>query len=152
MLKEFKEFAVKGNVVDMAVGIIIGAAFTTIVKALVDGIIMPPIGLLTGGVDFSEHFLVLKEGAKVAGPYATVAAAQEGGAVVVSWGVFVNALVNFTLVAFALFLVVKQINRLRPAPAPAPAPVTRECPHCLSAISKKATRCPQCTSEVVPVT
>lgn len=151
MFKEFKAFAVKGNVVDMAVGIIIGAAFTTIVKALVDGILMPPIGLITGGVDFSEHFLVLKEGVKAAAPYATLAAAQDAGAVVLSWGVFVNALVNFLLVAFALFLVIKQINRLKAEPAPAAAPTTRECPQCFSTIPKKATRCSHCTSEVAAV-
>ena len=147
MFQEFKKFAVKGNVVDMAVGIIIGAAFTTIVKALVDGILMPPIGLITGGVDFADKFLVLKQGVKAAGPYVSIAAAQEAGAIVMTWGVFVNAVVNFVLVAFALFLVVKQINRLK-AEAPPAAPTTRECPQCLSSIPKKASRCAHCTAEV----
>lgn len=148
MLKEFKEFAVKGNVVDMAVGIIIGGAFGTIVKSLVADVIMPPIGLLLGGVDFSNLFLVLKEG-KAAGPYATLAQAQGAGAVTVSYGLFLNAVVSFVIVAFSVFLLVKSINRLQREKDAAPAPpATKECPRCASAIPVKASRCPLCTSEL----
>jgi large conductance mechanosensitive channel len=148
MLKEFKEFAVKGNAVDMAVGIIIGAAFSTIVKSLVADIIMPPIGLLLGGVDFSNLFVVLKHGAEAAGPYETLIAAQEAGAVTLNIGVFINTLISFLIVAFAVFFVVRSINRLKKEePAPAPAePTTKECPQCLSTIPIKATRCAFCTS------
>lgn len=129
MLKEFKEFAVKGNMVDMAVGIVIGAAFTAIVSSLVDDIIMPPIGMLLGGFDFSGLFLVMKEGT-TAGPYETVAAAKEAGAVTWNIGLFINAIVKFLIVAFALFIVVKLINELRrkedEAPAAPPAPPKSE--------------------------
>ncbi len=128
MWKEFKAFAVKGNVIDLAVGIIIGAAFTTIVKSLVDDVIMPPVGLLLGKVDFASLFVVLREGA-TAGPYLTPEAATKAGAVVVRYGIFVNNIINFVLVAFSVFIVVKQVNRLKkkeeaaaPAPAPAPTP------------------------------
>ena len=128
MLKEFREFAVKGNVVDMAVGIIIGAAFGAIVNSLVGDVIMPIVGLVTGGVDFSERFVVLKEGAQ-AGPYATVAAAKAAGAITLNIGVFINLIVNFVIVAFALFMVVKAMNTARrekeAAPAP-PAPTKEE--------------------------
>jgi len=125
MLKEFKAFAMRGNVVDMAVGIIIGAAFGSIVKSLVDDIIMPPVGLLLGNVDFSELFFVLKEGA-VAEPYATLAAAREAGAVTLNYGLFVNAVVSFTIVAFAVFLLIRSINRLRSEEPSAPPPATPE--------------------------
>jgi large conductance mechanosensitive channel len=129
MLKEFKEFAIKGNVVDMAVGIIIGAAFTTVVKGLVDLIIMPPLGLLIGQVDFSNLFLVLRQG-PTPGPYASLEAAQKAGAVVLGFGQFINTVVNFVLVAFAVFLMVRGINRLRrteeAAPAAPPAPTRTE--------------------------
>jgi len=124
MLKEFKAFAMRGNVVDMAVGIIIGAAFGSIVKSLVDDVLMPPIGLLLGNVDFSELFFVLQEGA-TAEPYATLAAAREAGAVTINYGLFVNALVSFIIVAFAVFLLVRTINRLKaeePPAAPAATP------------------------------
>lgn len=152
MLKEFKEFAMRGNVLDMAVGIIIGVAFGAIVKSLVDGVIMPPIGLLLGNVDFANLFLVLKDGPELASPYASLIEAQAAGAVTVDYGVFVNNVVNFLIVAFAVFLVIKNINRLkRQEEAPAPAPTTRECPFCLSAIPLKASRCSFCTSEVKPV-
>jgi len=148
MLKEFKEFAMRGNVVDMAVGIIIGGAFGTIVKSLVSDILMPPIGLLLGGVDFTNFFLTLKQGA-TAGPYATLSAAQEGGAVVVSYGVFLNAVISFLIVAFAVFLLIRGINKLqRQQEAPPPEPTTRECPFCASTIPIKATRCPNCTSQL----
>ena len=144
MIKEFKEFAVKGNVVDMAVGIIIGAAFGTIVKSLVSDVIMPPIGLLLGNVDFSNLFLVFKQGA-IAGPYATLADAQTAGAVTLNYGLFINTIISFIIVAFALFILVKNINRLKRQEA-APPPTTKECPHCFSTIHIKAVRCPNCTS------
>src|SRR5690625_1566911 len=115
MWKEFKEFAVKGSVVDMAVGIIIGAAFSTIVKSFVDDVIMPPIGLLLGGVDFSNFFLILKEGTTPP-PYETIAAANEAGAVILSYGVFINAIISFLIVAFAIFIVIRYTNKLKRAP------------------------------------
>lgn len=121
MFKEFKAFAMRGNVVDMAVGIIIGASFGTIVKSLVDDIIMPPIGLLLGNVDFSNLFIVLKEGATVVGPYASVAAAKAAGAVTLNYGLFVNSLVSFTIVAFAVFMLIRTIHRLNIDAGPAPA-------------------------------
>jgi large conductance mechanosensitive channel len=148
MFKEFKEFAMRGNVVDMAVGIIIGAAFGTIVNSLVQDVIMPPIGLLLGNIDFSNLFLVLKEG-KVAGPYATVAVAKTAGAVTINIGIFINTVISFILVALAVFLLVKSINQLkRQKEAPPPVPTTKECTYCLSTIPIKATRCPNCTSEL----
>ena len=148
MLKEFREFAMRGNVLDMAVGIIIGAAFGTIVNSLVQDVIMPPIGLLFGNVDFSNIFVVLKEG-KVAGPYASVAAAKSAGAVTINFGVFVNTIITFLIVVFAVFLLIRTINRLRrQEEAPPPVPTTKECTYCFSSIPVKATRCPQCTSEL----
>jgi large conductance mechanosensitive channel len=147
MLKEFKEFAMRGNVLDLAVGIIIGGAFGTIVKSLVDDVIMPPIGLALGNVDFADLFLLLKEGSKAAPPYATLAEAQAAGAVTINYGLFVNAVITFLIVAFAVFLLVRAANRLRPLEAPA-ASTTKECPHCRMAIPIGATRCPQCTSEL----
>ena len=148
MLKEFKEFVLRGNVVDMAVGIIIGAAFGTIVKSLVSDIIMPPIGLLLGNVDFTNLFIVLKEGA-TAGPYATLADAQAASAVTINYGVFINTVVSFLIVAFCVFLLIRSINRLkRKEEAPAAEPTTKECPYCLSTVSIKATRCAHCTSEL----
>jgi len=125
MFKEFKTFAMRGNVVDMAVGIIIGAAFGSIVKSLVDDVIMPPIGLLLGNVDFSNLFFVLKEGT-VAAPYASVAAAKTAGAVTLNYGLFVNSIVSFTIVAFAVFLLIRTLNRLQAEEAPAAAPATPE--------------------------
>ena len=148
MFKEFKEFAIKGSVIDMAVGIIIGAAFGTIVNSLVQDVIMPPIGLLLGNVDFANLFAVLKEG-KVAGPYASVAAAKSAGAVTINFGVFINTIISFILIAFAVFLLVRTINRMRrQEEAPPVAPATKECAYCFSAIPIKATRCPNCTSEL----
>jgi large conductance mechanosensitive channel len=148
MLQEFKQFAMRGNVVDMAVGIIIGGAFGTIVKSLVDDVIMPPIGLLLGGVDFSDLFITLSDGVKAAGPYHTLAAAREAGAVTLSYGLFINSVISFTIVAFAVFMLIKSINKLQPkAPEPEPAP-TKECQFCLSTIPLNATRCPHCTSEL----
>ena len=146
MFKEFKEFAMKGNVLDMAVGIIIGAAFGPIVKSLVNDIIMPPVGLLLGNVDFSNIFAVLKEGSKAVGPYASVAAAQAAGAVTMNFGLFINTIINFFIVAFAVFLLVKNVNRFRRKEEE--APTKKDCPFCLSSIPIKATRCPSCTSEL----
>lgn len=147
MLKEFKEFATRGNMFDMAVGIILGAAFGKVVTSLVNDILMPPIGKLLGHIDFSNFFINLS-----GTHYATLADAKKAGAAVISYGVFFNTLIEFLIAAFAVFLLIKQINRLRrPAPEPAPeAPTTRECPFCVSTISLKATRCPQCTSELKP--
>ncbi|HVN22659.1 MAG TPA: large-conductance mechanosensitive channel protein MscL [Syntrophorhabdales bacterium] len=148
MLKEFKEFAMKGNVLDMAVGIVIGAAFGTIVASFVADVLMPPIGLLLGNVDFTSIFSVLKDG-KVAGPYATPAAAKAAGAITINWGIFINTIINFVIVAFAIFLLVKGVNQMRKEKEAPPAePTTKECPYCISAIPIKATRCPHCTSEV----
>jgi large conductance mechanosensitive channel len=151
MVKEFKEFAMRGNVVDMAVGIIIGGAFGTIVKSLVSDVLMPPIGLLLGGVDFSNFFVVLKEGAKGAAPYGALADAQAAGAVTVNYGLFFNAVISFLIVAFAVFTLIKGINSLkREEEAPPAEPTTKECPFCLTTIAIKATRCPNCTSELAP--
>lgn len=148
MLKEFKEFVLRGNVVDMAVGIIIGAAFGTIVSSLVADIIMPPIGLLLGGVDFTNLFILLRAGSPAA-PYASLADAQAAGAVTINYGVFINAVVSFLIVALVMFLLIRSINRLRrEEEAPPAEPTTKECPYCLSTIPIKATRCAHCTSEL----
>jgi len=148
MFKEFKEFAMRGNVVDMAVGIIIGAAFGTIVKSLVADIIMPPIGLLLGNVDFANLFVVLKQGA-TPGPYAALADAQAAGAVTINYGTFINTVISFIIVAFCVFLLVRGMNRLkRKEEAPPAEPTTKECPYCFSTISIKATRCANCTAEL----
>ena len=146
MFKEFKEFAMRGNVVDMAVGIVIGSAFGAIIKSLVADVIMPPIGLLLGNVDFSNLFIVLKEGA-TAGTFATVAEAQKAGAVTLNYGVFINTIISFVIVAFAIFLLVKGMNNMRREEAPE-EPTTKECPYCFSTIPISATRCPFCTSEL----
>ena len=147
MLKEFKAFVMRGNVLDLAVGIIIGAAFGTIVKSLVDDVIMPPIGLALGNVDFSDLYVLLKEGVKAAPPYASLADAKAAGAVTLNYGQFINNVVTFIIVAFAVFLVVRVANRLRP-PEAAEAPNTRDCPSCRMPIPVAATRCPQCTSDL----
>ncbi|HXH61655.1 MAG TPA: large-conductance mechanosensitive channel protein MscL [Fimbriimonadaceae bacterium] len=146
--KEFKEFAVKGNVVDMAVGIIIGGAFGTIAKSLVEDVVMPPIGLLLGKVDFNNMFLVIKEGA-TPGPYATTQAAADAGAVIVKYGSFINNLVSFLIVALVVFFMVRAMNRLKKQEVEAPAaPTTKPCPFCKSDIAIAATRCPHCTSDL----
>ena len=145
MLKEFKEFAMKGNVLDMAIGIIIGAAFGLIVTSLVNDVIMPPIGLLLGNVDFSNIFAVLKEG-KTAGPYASVAAAKAAGAVTMNVGVFINTIINFLIVAFAIFLLIQNINRFKKQEEA--APTSKDCSFCFTKIPIQATRCPNCTSEL----
>ena len=148
MFKDFKEFAMRGNVVDMAVGIVIGAAFGTIVKSFVDDVLMPPIGLLLGNVDFANLFSVLKEGTKAVGPYASLAAAKAAGAVTLNWGTFINTIVSFIIIGFAVFLVIKGINRMkREKEAPPAELTTKECPFCFTTIAIKATRCPNCTSQ-----
>ena len=148
MLKEFKEFAMRGNVVDMAVGIIIGAAFGGIVNSFVSDVIMPPIGLLLGKVDFANLYIILKEG-NVAGPFASLAEAKKAGAVAISYGVFINTVINFLILAFVIFLFIRSINKLKRKEAVAPAvPTTKECNYCFNTIPIKATRCPHCTSEL----
>jgi large conductance mechanosensitive channel len=138
MMKEFREFAMRGNVVDMAVGIIIGGAFGKIVSSLVQDVIMPPIGLLLGGVDFSSLAITLKE------------AVGDAPAVLLKYGVFVNTIIDFVIIAFAIFMVIKGMNRMKrkEEPAPAAAPTTKECPHCFTQIPIKATRCPNCTTQL----
>jgi large conductance mechanosensitive channel len=151
MLKEFKKFALRGNVVDLAIGVIIGASFGAIVTSLVKDIIMPPIGLLLGGLDFANMFAILKAGTP-GPPYASLADAQGAGAVTINYGVFINALVNFVIVAVVIFLLVRAINRLQrqKEEEPPAAPTTRECPFCLSVVPLQATRCAFCTSEIGP--
>ena len=147
MLKDFKAFIVRGNVVDLAVGVIIGAAFGAIVKSLVDDILMPPIGLATGGVDFTNKFLVLKEGAKAAAPYSSLGEAKAAGAVTLNYGLFINQIVTFLIVAFCIYLVVRAVARLQ-HPEPAAAPATKACPQCTMQIPVGAKRCPNCTSQL----
>lgn len=148
MFKEFREFAVKGNVVDMAVGIIIGAAFTSIVNSFVADIIMPPIGLLLGKVDFSNLFIVLKEG-KTLAPYHSLADAKAAGAVTLNYGFFINSVISFVIVAFATFFLVRSVNRLKKEDkTPPPVPDTKECPYCFSLIPVKAVKCGNCTSDI----
>lgn len=157
ILKEFREFAMRGNVVDMAVGIIIGASFGTITNSLVTDILSPPLGLITGNVDLNNLFLVLREGA-TEGPYKTLADAKAAGAVTINYGVFVNKIISFLLVALAMFFLIRYINKLRglletppevaKGPEPPPVPTTKQCPHCLSTIPIKANRCPYCTSKL----
>ena len=148
MFKEFKEFAMKGNVVDMAVGIVIGAAFGTIVKSFVSDVLMPPIGLLMGNVDFANLFVVLKEGSQV-GPFTSIADAQAAGAVTLNYGMFVNTIISFVIVAVAVFMVIKSLNKMqRQEEAPPEEPTTKECSYCFTTIPINATRCPNCTSEL----
>ena len=148
MLKEFREFAMRGNVVDMAVGIIIGAAFGSIVSSLVADVIMPPVGLLLGKVDFTNLFWTLSEG-EMAGPYTALADAQAAGAVTINYGLFINTIISFTIVAFAMFLVIRGINRMQREEEAAPEePTTKDCPYCFSEISIQASRCPNCTSQL----
>jgi large conductance mechanosensitive channel len=142
MLKEFKEFAMRGNVVDLAIGVVIGAAFGKIVTSFVEDVLMPPIGLALGNVDFSNLFINLS-----GKDYPSVAAAKAAGAATLNYGIFLNSVLNFVIIAFAIFILIKQINRMQ-KPAPAVAPATKDCPHCLLAIPIKATRCAHCTSEL----
>ncbi len=149
MFKEFREFAMRGNVLDLAVGVIIGAAFGNIVTSLVNDILMPPIGMLTGGIDFKDKFLPLDGKA-----YESLAKAKEAGGAVLAYGNFINTVVNFLIVALAIFLLVKQVNRFKKRVPTDEAPATKECPYCASSIAAKALRCPHCTSALdraVPV-
>ena len=146
MLKEFKEFISKGSVMDLAIGVIIGGAFSKIVSSLVDDIIMPPVGLLLGGADISNYFVTLD-----GGKYATLAEAQEAGAATLNYGVFLNRIIDFLIIAFVLFLIIKSINKARALtkkPEAEAAPTTKVCPYCKSTIDINATRCPNCTSEL----
>jgi len=144
MFKEFKEFAMRGNVVDMAVGIIIGVAFSKIVTSFVSDVLMPPIGLLLGKMNFANLFIDLSGNG-----FATIEEAKKAGAATINYGLFLNTIFDFLIVAFAVFLLIRQINRMRREPEPAPAaPDTRECPFCLTNIALKAVRCPHCTSEL----
>ena len=143
MLKEFKEFAIRGNVMDMAVGIIIGGAFGKIVSSFVNDILMPPIGRLVGNLDFSNLFVSLSGKS-----FTTLKEAKEAGAATINVGLFINAVIDFMIVAFAIFLVIRAMNRLKRGEAPPAAPTTKECPYCVSAVPTKAIRCPQCTSEL----
>ena len=149
IINEFKTFIMRGNVIDMAVGIIIGGAFTKIVNSMVADIIMPPLGLLLGKVDFSNWFIVIKKGADGASQFTTMAEAQAAGATTLNLGLFLNAIISFLIVAACIFALIKAINKLnKPAPAPAAAPTTKKCPYCYSEIAIEATRCPHCTSEI----
>ena len=139
---EFKEFALKGNVLDMAVGIIIGAAFGGIVSSLVKDVIMPPIGMLMGGINFADLFITLDGKA-----YATLAEAQAAAAPTINYGLFVNAIINFIIVALAIFVLIRQVNAARKKPVP-PEPNTKECPYCKESIAKAAVKCPHCTSDI----
>lgn len=144
MFKEFKEFIMRGNVVDLAIAVVIGGAFGKIITSFVEDVLMPPIGLALGKVDFSNLFLNLS-----GKDFPSVAAAKAAGAATLNYGIFFNHVINFLIVALAIFLLIKQINRMnRPAPAPAAAPTTKDCPHCLSAVPLKATKCAHCTSEL----
>jgi large conductance mechanosensitive channel len=147
MLKDFKAFIMRGNVVDLAVGVIIGAAFGSIVKSLVDDVLMPVIGLATGGIDFSNMFVLLKAGAKAPPPYPSLGDAKAAGAVTLNYGVFINNVITFLIVAFCVYLLVRAVAKLHRAPAPAP-PNTRDCPYCKTSIPLGATRCPACTSQL----
>ena len=148
MWKEFKSFVMRGNVMDLAVGVIIGAAFGSVVKSLVDDVIMPPIGIATGGVDFANKYVLLKEGTKAAAPYASLAAAKDAGAVTLNYGTFINTLLTFLIVALAVFILVRAVNKMYRKPAEA-TPDTHPCPFCTMTVANAATRCPHCTSELV---
>jgi large conductance mechanosensitive channel len=147
MLKGFREFVMRGNVLDLAVAVIIGAAFTKIVNSMVEDIIMPPIGLLLGKVDFTNLFLVLRDGSKVAPPYATLAEAKAAGAVTMNYGLFISNIVTFLIVAFVVYLMIRSVVRLGPKKADLPA-TTKECPYCLSKIPIKANKCAFCTADL----
>lgn len=147
MLKGFRDFIMRGNVLDLAVAVIIGAAFTKVVNSMVDDIIMPPLGLLLGKVDFSNLFVVLKEGAKAAGPYATLADAKAAGATTLNYGLFVTTLVTFLIVGFVVYMIVKSATRLGPKKVEGPA-TTKDCPYCLSKIPLNAKKCAYCTADL----
>ena len=156
MLADFKKFAMRGNVVDMAIGFTVGAAFASIARSLVDDVLMPPIGLLVGGVDFSDRFWLLRAGPTAPPPYATLADAQAAGAVTINYGLFFNAVLTFVIIALAVYLIVRAINRVESEmeehfgdePPQPGEPADKKCGYCLSTIPYKATRCPQCTSQL----
>jgi large conductance mechanosensitive channel len=147
MLKDFRAFIMRGSVVDFAVGVIIGAAFGGIVKSMVDDVIMPPVGLAIGGVDFANKFILLKEGTKAAAPYASLADAKEAGAVTLNYGLFINQIVTFLIIAACIFLIIRAIARMQ-GPPPAGAAATKDCPFCATPIPVGAKRCPNCTSQL----
>lgn len=147
MFKEFREFIMRGNVLDLAVGIVIGAAFGGIITSLVNDVIMPPVGLALGQVDFRDLFVLLKEGT-TPGPYASVAAAKAAGAVTLNYGAFINTVINFLIIGFSIFMVVRVANRLQKKAEPPAAPPAKDCPYCLTSVSLKATRCAHCTSDL----
>jgi large conductance mechanosensitive channel len=149
MLKDFRAFIMRGSVVDLAIGVIIGAAFGGIVKSLVDDVLMPPIGLATGGIDFANKFAVLKEGAKAVGPYASLADAKAAGAVTLNYGLFVNQVVTFLIIAACIFVIIRMLARMQsPPPSPTAAPAMKACPFCATQIPVAAKRCPNCTSQL----
>ena len=150
MWKEFKAFVMRGNVMDLAVAVVIGAAFGAVVKSLVDDVIMPPIGILTGGIDFTNKFALLKAGTKAPPPYPSLAAAKEAGAVTLNYGIFINTVVTFLIVALAIFLVVRALNAMYKKPTA--TPTTKPCPFCTTSIPLAATRCPHCTSQLAGAT
>ena len=147
MFKGFRDFMMRGNVLDLAVAVIIGAAFTKVVNSLVDDVIMPPLGLLIGRVDFSNLFVVLKEGRKAAGPYATLADAKAAGATTLNFGAFITTVVTFLIVGFVVYMIVRSAAQLMPKPVAAPT-TTKDCPYCLSKIALKATKCAYCTADL----
>ena len=147
MFKEFKAFVLRGNVMDLAVAVVIGAAFGAIVKSLVDDVLMPPLGLITGKLDFSARYILLKAGEKAPPPYATPAEAKAAGAVTLNYGAFINNIITFLIVALAIFILVRMVNKLYAQPAP-PTPDTKPCPRCTLTVAKAATRCPHCTSDL----
>jgi large conductance mechanosensitive channel len=149
MWKDFRAFIMRGNVIDLAIGVIIGIAFGAVVKSLVDDVIMPPVGLATGGIDFSNKFIVLKDGAAAAAPYASVAAAKAAGATTLNYGIFVNNVVSFLIIGFCAFLLVRGVNRLMHPQGTPESPKTKPCPYCTMEIPLAATRCPECTSQLV---
>lgn len=152
MLKDFKTFIMRGNVMDLAIGVIIGIAFGAVVKSLVDDVIMPPVGMATGGIDFSNKFLVLKDGTAAAAPYASVAAAKAAGATTLNYGLFVNNVVSFLIIGFCAFLIVRAVNNLTRVNEPPPPPKTKFCPYCAMEIPVSASRCPNCTSQLAGAT
>jgi large conductance mechanosensitive channel len=147
MLRDFKAFILRGNVLDLAVAVVIGAAFGAVVKSFTDDVIMPPIGLALGHIDFSNLFVVLKEGTKAPGPYATVAQAHDAGAVTLNYGTFINAIVTFLIIALCVFMIVRMVSKLSAKPVPPPDNM-KSCPRCTLSIPKAASRCPNCTSDV----
>ena len=147
MLKDFKAFILRGNVLDLAVAVVIGAAFGAVVKSFTDDVIMPPIGLALGHIDFSNLFVVLKEGTKAPGPYATVAQAHDAGAVTLNYGTFINSIVTFLIIALCVFMIVRMVSKLSAKPVPPPDNM-KSCPRCTLSIPKAASRCPNCTSQL----